>query len=328
MKTIHPPKLKLGDKIQIIAPATSISSFKPKNLAKTAKSRLENLGIKVTFGKNAYEKDIFDSSSIKSRVHDLHKAFKDKTVRGIICARGGYNSNTLLPYLDWNLIKKNPKPIMGYSDITVLCNAIYAKTGLVTYLGPTFSTLGETEENGIIDYMICSIKKALMYGKPYIIYTSKYFNERKVKARRNTGVKILQKGVATGIAVGGNLCSINLLQGTEYMPSLKNAILFIEDDAFGGSNSPLEFERNLESLLQTKEAKSIRAIVIGRFQKGFAMTDKKLVHILKEKSISKKIPIIANVDFGHTRPLAVIPIGGTVRINAKGKKASIEILRH
>lgn len=328
MKTIHPPKLKLGDKIQIIAPATSVSSFKPKNLAKTAKSRLENLGLNVTFGKNAYEKDIFSSSSIKSRVHDLHQAFKDSSVRGIICARGGYNSNTLLPYIDWNLVKKNPKPIMGYSDITVLCNAIYAKTCLVTYLGPTFSTFGIKEEKGTVDYMLNSTEVALMSKKPYEIMPSKYFNERHVKAKRNTGVKILQSGNATGIAIGGNLCSLNLLQGTPYMPSLKNAILFIEDDDFGGSKSPLEFERNLESLLQTKDAKYIRAIVIGRFQKDFAMTDKKLTHILKSKTISKKIPIIANVDFGHTGPLAVIPIGGTVHIHAKNKITKITLLKH
>ncbi len=327
MKSIYPAKLNSGDTLRVIAPASSVATFKPRNLAKIAKTRLSGLGLKVKFSKNAYQKDIFGSSSIQSRINDLHQAFKDTRVKAIICACGGYNANTLLPYIDWGLIKKNPKALMGYSDITILCNAIYAKTGLITYLGPTLSTMGMKEEKGIVSYMLDSIKHSLMDTKTYSISTSKYFNERTVKTKRNSGPKILQKGKAIGTAIGGNLCSLNLLQGTPYMPSLKNAILFIEDDDFGGSQSLFEFERNLESLLQIKDAKHIKAIIIGRFQKGFVMTDQKLDHILKNKAISKNIPIISNVDFGHTTPMAVIPIGGRIKIDTNSKE-KILVLRH
>ena len=328
MKSIYSKKLKRGDEIRIIAPASSVSTFKPKSLIKNAISRLNNLGFNVTISKNAYEKDIFGSSSIKSRIDDLRKAFIDKKVKAIICARGGFNSNDLLPHIDWAVIKNNPKPIIGYSDITVLSNAIFAKTGLIAYSGPSFSTLGMEETKGIVSYITEYFIKCLTNDSPYQINNSKYFSERKIKARKNKGYEVIQEGNATGTIIGGNLCSLNLLQGTEYMPSLKNSILFIEEDDFGGKLTPEEFSRNLTSLLQTKESKFIRGIVLGRFQDGAGMTVKKMKHIMKDKQISKSIPIIYNVDFGHTTPMIIFPIGGRARIEAKGKTVQITILKH
>ena len=288
---------------------------------------MKELNINFAYSKNAFEKDMMDSSSIKSRIADLHNAFQDKRVSGIICVRGGYNSNTLLPYINWNFIKKNPKPFLGYSDITVLSNAIYAKTGLITYSGPNFSSFG-VEHQKTARYIIENWKKCLMSDEPFNITSGEYFGERKIKPRKNKGMIIFQKGNAEGILIGGNLCSLNLLQGTEYMPSLKNTILFLEEDDFGGKTTPLEFERNLESLLQLPNVNTIKGIVFGRFQKGASMTVEKLKFILSSKNISKNIPIIANADFGHTNPIFTFPIGGTVKIEVKNKKIEIKILKH
>ena len=329
MKSIFPNKLQQGDIICVIAPASSVAAFKPKSIIKKAVSRLTALGFKTSFGKNIYEKDMLDSSSVASRVADLHAAFKDKKVAGVLCARGGFNSNDLLPYIDWELIKQNPKPLIGYSDITVLANALYAKTGVVTYSGPSFSSLGADEDTkGIMQYTTEYFTKCLSSEKPFEMGNSKNYNERKVPARKNIGVSVLQDGIVEGTIIGGNLCSLNLLQGTGYMPSLKDVILFIEEDDFGGILTPLEFGRNLESLLQLKDADTIKGIVFGRFQKGAGMTIAKMKHILKEKKISKRIPILYNADFGHTAPMFTFPIGGTVRIEAKGKTAKITILKH
>lgn len=327
MKTIFPNKIKKGDKIAVIAPACSAKSMKPDTKKRAEKNTKTILGLQVFYSKNAFEKDIMDSSSIQSKVSDLHNAFRDRNIKGVSCVRGGYNSNAILPYIDWGLIKSNPKPLWGYSDITVLSNAIYAKTGVVTYSGPNFSSFGIKDEK-ISEYIFAMFRKCIMDNKPFELAPSKYFGERKVKTQKNKGVLVLQKGKCEGVLIGGNLCSLNLLQGTEYMPSLKDKVLFIEEDDFGGKNTPLEFERNLESLLQLPYASTIKGLVFGRFQKGANMNLEKLKYILKSKKIAKSIPIIVNADFGHTHPMFTFPIGGTVKIETVGSKVRIEILKH
>ncbi len=118
----------------------SIFSEELKNIAN---KRFEDLDLKLTFGKHINEKNEFTSLSIESRIEDLHDAFQDKNVKAIFTAIGGANSNQLLKYIDWELIKNNPKIFCGFSDITALNNAIYIKTGLVTYSGPHYSTFGQ-----------------------------------------------------------------------------------------------------------------------------------------------------------------------------------------
>ena len=134
-------KLKHGDEIRVIAPSRSLSIVK-KDIYDKALAYLESQGFKITFSKNSREVNEFRSSDIKARVEDIHEAFNDKNVKMIITCIGGFNVNQILPYLDYDLIKENPKLLCGYSDITALLNAIYAKTGLVTYHGPHFSTFG------------------------------------------------------------------------------------------------------------------------------------------------------------------------------------------
>lgn len=136
---------------------------------------------------------------VESRVEDLHTAFRDKSVKAIFCAKGGYNSNQLLKHIDWELIKNNPKPIMGYSDIDVLTNAIRSKTGMITYLAPTFSFFGKDKAG--MDYSIEMMKKCLFSDEPFELYPSKeytyeVYEEDKPKAEvtPNEGWKVLSGG--------------------------------------------------------------------------------------------------------------------------------------
>src|SRR5579872_6700041 len=140
--SIFPQKLNPGDEIRIVAPSMSAKTL-VKERRKIANVQLGKLGLRVSYGKHIDELDDFESSSIESRIVDLHEAFLDKNVKGIIAARGGFNSNQLFRYIDYNLIRKNPKIFGGYSDITGITNAIYAKTGLVTYSMPTYSHFGQ-----------------------------------------------------------------------------------------------------------------------------------------------------------------------------------------
>lgn len=143
-----PNKLNPGDEIRVVAPSKSLQRVQQK-IFNNALKHLTNEGFKVTFSKNSGEIDFFNSSSIQSRIEDLHDAFSDNNVKAILTALGGFNANQLLEYIDYSLIKENPKILCGYSDITALLNAIYSQTGLVTYHGTHFSSFGFEEE---LDY--------------------------------------------------------------------------------------------------------------------------------------------------------------------------------
>jgi len=328
MKIIYPKHLEEGDEIRIIAPSRSMHIIS-KELKDLAEKRLEALGFKVTYGKNIYDHDDFNSSSISSRLRDLHDAFKDKNVRGIFTVIGGFNSNQLLKYIDWNLIKRNPKILCGYSDITALNGSILRKTGLVTYYGPHFSSLGMKKG---LDYTLDYFKKALLSKESYEIKPSEkwsndlwYKEQEKRKFEANPGYKIINKGKAKGRIIGGNLNTFNLLQGTEFMPSLANSVLFLEDDS---DTKPVLFDRDLQSLIQQPGFEGVRGIVIGRFEKASEIKDRLLEQIIKTKRDLKNIPVISGIDFGHTTPQATFPIGGVAYIDASGKKPKIMIERN
>lgn len=138
MNKIFPKKLQEGDEIRVISPSSSLTRTGKFEDKLKAKARLEALGYQVTFGQHILENDLLESSSINSRLSDFHAAFSDPNVKAVLCTIGGFNSNELLPYIDWNIVKNNPKIFCGFSDITVLHQAIFAKTGLVTYYGPGY----------------------------------------------------------------------------------------------------------------------------------------------------------------------------------------------
>lgn len=320
MNKIIPKKLSVGDEIRIIAPSRSMKILS-EEVIKIAKKRLEDIGFKVTFGKNVMNSmnDDFVCASISDRVEDLHEAFKDKNVKAILTVIGGYNINQLLDYIDYNLIKENPKIICGFSDITALSNAIYTKTGLITYYGPHFSSFGMKYG---FEYTMKYFKDMLMDHKDIFVESSKewsddswYKEQEDRKFIKNDGMKIINNGNAEGKIIGGNLCTLNLLQGTEYMPDANNSILFLEEDDLVGNEFIREFDRDLQSLLHNLKDKNIKGLIIGRAQKGANMNEKKWKEIIETKKELIDIPVIINADFGHTTPIFTFPIGGHVTID-------------
>jgi muramoyltetrapeptide carboxypeptidase LdcA involved in peptidoglycan recycling len=234
-----------------------------------------------------------------------------------------------LQFIDWEVIKSNPKPIIGSSDITVLLNAIYAKTNIKTYFGPNFLKFGMKIG---LDDTLKYFKECLFDNKKYNILPSKkwsddnwYKNQDKRNFYNNDGFIICNPGTAKGKTVGGNLCSLNLLQGTEYMPSLKDSVLFIEDDDLAGENTFGEFNRNLQSLLQLPDAKKIKGILVGRFSQKCFMTKEKIKYIFQSQKELKNIPIIADVDFGHCDPFVTFPIGEKIEVSAEENTVKIKI---
>jgi muramoyltetrapeptide carboxypeptidase len=320
-----PNRLSPGDEIRVIAPSTSMAVIKGKQV-ELATQRLNQLGFTVTFGKHVEDHDEFFTTSIEQRIEDLHDAFRDPNVKGILTALGGYHANQLLKYIDYDLIKKNPKVFCGYSDITALNAAIYKKTGLVTYLGPFFSTFGVKYG---IDYTLQSFLEAVTNDAPYEVYPSPTWSDDKwyLDQEERTFIEqenylVIQEGDAEGKLVGGNLSTLHLLQGTEFMPSLKDVILFIEEDNEAHIHS---FDRVLQSLLQLPDAASITGILIGRFQKDSNVTEAAITRVIATKSELKNIPVIANVNFGHVQPIATIPMGVNAVVSGSGTTTTITI---
>lgn len=320
MDKIIPNKLKIDDEIRVIAPSRSMKILR-EEVIRIAKGRLEQLGFKVTFGKNVMHSinDDFGCATISDRVEDLHEAFKDKKVKAILTVTGGYNVNQLLDYIDYDLIKENPKIICGFSDITALLNSIYTKTGLVTYYGPHFSSFGMKYG---FDYTMKYFKDMLMDRKDVFIENSElwsddswYKEQENREFINNDGMKIIKSGKAEGKIIGGNLCTLNLLQGTEYMPDAANSILFLEDDDLVGNEFIREFDRDLQSLLHHLKGKKIKGLVIGRAEKKSNMNEQKWKEIIETKRELMDIPVMINANFGHTTPIFTFPIGGYTTID-------------
>ena len=314
--------------VRLIAPSLSLS-LKDKAKIVKAEKYFKSLGYTLTIGKYVFQKDnYFGCSSLENRVVDLMDAFLDKNVEIILCANGGYNVNQILPYIDYKKVQQNPKILIGYSDITALLIAIMKKTTLTTYYGPMLEGFGSGNE-----YTLKYFEKILEKKDFFITSSKEIYDYQKINGKikevtiKNNGMIPIQEGKAIGKIIGGNLCTLNLLQGTEYMPDLNNSILFLEDDAddYGNDVFLLEFDRNLESLLQLSNC-NIKGIVFGRFQLCSNMNLDKLKALIRNKPKLKDIPIVYGADFGHTNPMFTLPLGAYCQLEIKKSNITIKII--
>lgn len=326
---IIPPKLRPGQMVRVIAPSRSGCIINADTLNHATKT-LENLGLSVSFGGSVFSKNAALSTSIEERLVDLHEAFQDPSVHGIFSIIGGYNSNELLPYVDYALIKKNPKILCGYSDITALQNALLARINLVTYSGPHFSSFGMQQG---AEYLLDHFKKMLIQedgrltldASPYWSDDPWFMDQKNRTFHTNEGPWVIQEGSVGGQIMGGNLCTFMLLFGTPYMPTLSNSILFIEGDAFTNGHDVEELTRALHGLSQQIGFDQVKALAFGRFESKFGMTRAHLEWLLKAIPHFQKIPIVANLDFGHTMPITTLPIGGYADLKITQEKTTIII---
>jgi len=328
MKAIFPNKLKVGDKVMVVAPSDSLGCIS-EDVRAIADERFEQMGLELSFAKNVNEVDEFDSSSIESRVADIHEAFSDQSVKAVFSAFGGFNCNQLLGHLDWDLIKNNPKIFVGYSDTTALQNAIYTKTGLVTYSGPSYSTFGQKL---YFDYTLEYFKKCLFEdGELNILPSESWSDDRwhrdqdNRKLIKNDGGLVINEGEAKGTILGANICTFNLLQGTEYFPDISDSVLFLEDDA---ETKIFNFDRDLQSIVHLPNFDKVKGIVIGRFQNASEVNKDQLIKVIKSKKELDGIPVLANVDFGHTFPMITFPIGGEAHVVVSNTGSELKIVKH
>jgi len=307
MGIIKPKRLKPGDTIGIISPASS-----PDDLTKinSGVSYLEKLGYRVEVGKNVGSQEGYLAGSDSQRLADLHYMFKNKQIKAIFSIRGGYGSGRLLDKIDYKLIRNNPKIFVGYSDINALQLAFFAKAGLITFAGPMVAVDFHDEVSAFTEEVfwrtITSNKKI-----------GKLLNPRKEK------FYVLNKGRATGRILGGNLSLLNSLMGTEYLPKLKDAILLLEDI----HEAPYRIDRMLNQLRLTKILKQIRGVILGHFVDCVESDPTKQTFTLNEVIVEyfqdQKMPVLYNVKHGHIKDNITIPYGIKCVLNAS--RAYIEI---
>ncbi len=301
-KRIFPKRLRPGDTIGFITPGSYISD---ESLDKAVSNMLQ-LGLKVKMGKNIRAKHGFVAGTDQQRLDDLHMMFSDRSVDAVWCARGGYGCTRLLPQIDYGLIRKNPKILIGYSDITALLNAIFHKTGLVTFHGP----VGASEFSG---YTEAQVRAVLMDGTaPYSIPLSEG-NETSDDPLYQP--EVIRKGDVEGVLMGGNLSLLSAMAGTGYLPDPTGAIVFMEDVG----EAPYRVDRMLTQLRQAWPLKAANGIALGVFAdcaKAEGSDSLTLSETLTEQLRPTATPTAYGFPFGHIDHQCTFPVGVRARMNA------------
>lgn len=294
--------IQKGDTIGVTAPSDPIVG---KNIDElnNAKKIIENLGFKVKYSKNIFSNTFGYSSSPKEKAEDINEMFKNKEIKMIWFAKGGENSNSIFEYLDYELIKENPKIICGYSDITSITNIINQKTGLVTFSGTNFKTIATDETN-------YSLEQAL----------NRFVNKSAKIGNENEQYKIIQPGQAEGKLIGGNLSLLRGLVAGKYNVNFENKILFLEE--LGYETGPTLVSNYLYFMKQNGVFEKINGIWLGNYEHESGISLEKIVEDVLDGNYN--IPIIKSDNFGHIEKKIVIPIGVNARINTK-KEIPIEI---
>lgn len=297
-----PKALQPGDTIGVIAPSDAIEE-KDYTYIQASSKLFEDLGYNIKIGKNAYSKTWGFTASATEKAEDLNNMFADKDVKAIFCVKGGENSNTVFEYLDYDIIKNNPKILCGFSDSTYVTNMITEKTGLVTFSGPTFKSLTSWET----DYSFKeSVKRFINKDLTLGIPSDEYFT--------------INSGIAQGKLIGGNLSILSKMICGKYSLDFTNKILFIEE--LGFETTPTVISSILYYMKQNEVFEKISGLWIGNYEHP---TNFSLEKIVLDILGTADFPIIKSNNFGHIDKKTVIPIGTLAEINTQ-KSTKIALL--
>jgi muramoyltetrapeptide carboxypeptidase len=302
---IIPPKLNKGERIGVVSPSTPVTQAQMGQLQRGV-AFLENLGFEIVLGQHVYATSWSYAAAPQEKGDDLNRMFADETIKAIVCSQGGDTANACLPYLDWEVIRANPKIFLGISDITVLLNAIHHQTGLVTFHGnDVLWGFGRQPT----EYDRQEFIARLIDGEIGAISSSR---------ERST----IRPGAAAGKLLGGNLRCLLKLAGTPYFPDFTGAILFVE--AMG--ISPEGCDTMFQQLKQMDIFDQIRGAVVGYIDglQNDMRDSVQMEEVLLRVTAEFEFPILKVNDFGHNCPNSVLPVGGEVRIDAS--RQTYEIL--
>ncbi len=308
MRIIKPAKLKTGDVIGIIAPASA--PVDPTKLEDGIRY-IEKNGYRVELGNNVSKINGYLAGTDQERADDLNSMFKNKDVKAIFCLRGGYGASRILDKINYKLIRSNPKILVGYSEITALQMAILQKSGLVTFAGPMVAT---DFGNGVTPYTEDFFWRIISSNKK--VGRLKYPDNEKLVS--------ITKGGASGRIIGGNLSVFAALTGTEYFPDLKGRILMFEEV----DELPYKVDRLLNQLRLLKVFKQIKGIILGRFvdcnEHDTSKRTLTLGEVMEDYMKDLKIPVLYTFPHGHIKDKVTVPFGINVKMNAS--KGFVEYL--
>ena len=310
-----PKALPENGTVGLITPASPL--FEAHRTVMEAKENMEQLGFRIKVGKNVYKKRGYLAGTIKERVSDLHDMFRDPQVDALIAIRGGYGSAQLLPHLDYELIKKNPKILVGYSDITSLLNGIHRQTGLITFHGPVaVSTFTEYTKNYFMD--------ALTKPKAVGLIDAESFSNN---GRSINEVWTFHSGVGEGRLWGGNLTLMQALIGTPYDFSGDNSILFFEEVG----EEPYDLDRILNQMKQAGKFDKCRGVFFDRLDstkpsnyKPAFNSSLSVEEVIEDVFKDFDFPVCVGFSIGHIANKPTLPIGIRARLDAD--KAQISLL--
>ena len=296
-KTIKPKKLKSGDTIGLVSPG----GFITEQQLEESKTNMTALGFSVVVAKNILNRFGYFAGTDKDRAEDLHEMFGNKKVDGIVCVRGGYGCARVLDFLDFNLIKRNPKILIGYSDITALLYGIYSQTGLIGFHGPVAtSTFNEFSVNNFINVLM----------KPQLKMSLHSASED--AAKNEYKPYVIRSGKAKGKLIGGNLSIVASLIGTKYDIEPKGKIIFLEEVG----EEPYRVDRMLTQMIQAGKFKNASGIALGVFTKCESKPDQSgiansfsLSEVLLDRLFQLKIPVLYGLSFGHIVNKFTLPFG-------------------
>jgi len=319
---IIPPRLQPGDTIGLVTPATFLTEEQLRNAVQS----LEKLGFKVRYSPNMLVRKGFLAGTDEQRAEDINQMFADKEIDGIMCGRGGYGSGRILPLLDYDLIRNNPKVFIGFSDITAMLYGIYGQSGLICFHGPV----------GTSDYTEITteyFQKLLMDPPAQVVYDNQgvkpdidvVVNEEGVEVEVESLPQLitLSPGVAEGELIGGNLSLISMLSGTDYDLDMRDKIVFIEDVG----EAPYRIDRMLTQLLLAEDKLPAAAgVLLGVFS-GCEADDLErslsLAQVLQDRLAGLGIPVLYGLSFGHISQNMTLPFGVRARLDADDKKLTL-----
>ena len=297
-------RLQPGMTIGLIAPASN--GFEDQDI-EFAIDIVQSLGFKVKPGEHLFDRLGYLAGTDAARARDLNAMFKDPEVDAIFCARGGFGASKLLPLIDYDAIDRNPKVLLGYSDITALHLAINAQTGLITFHGPIATQQFSPYTLEAFQRVLQTVPAAPIIAAP------PPFAQSPGRAERVNRLKTLKPGRATGRLIGGNLSLITHLLGTPYAPDFRDAILFLEDV----DEAPYRIDRMLTALWLAGVFDQIAGLVIGKFTNAQVSGPSLSIEaILSARVAPLRIPVLQGLMIGHIDDQATVPVGAMALLDA------------
>lgn len=325
-ETVLPPRLERGDTIGIVTPSVPSPARAPRRFERGI-AEVERLGFRVRVAANARGLRGHRSGTVEERAADLHELFGDPDVHAILCSIGGFNSNSLLEELDYDLVRSNPKVFVGYSDVTALHAGIWSQTGLAVCLGPSLM-MQFAEFDGIDPYTWEAWERTLMRAEPAGVLgpAEEWTDEslawdeadtRRRERRPNPGRRAIRTGKAEGPVVAGNLATLLAVAGPRFWPPLDGALLCLEDD---DEEDVARVDRMLTQLRLLGAFEQIAGLALGRFTTASDLgPGSPLDAVVLEATRGFEFPIAADLDFGHTDPMFCLPWGVRAGLEAGGQ---------